>query len=63
MKLLRTEKYEAQLDGGRAYIYFDDFSDVLYIDDIEYADNPEELIDAELELLSRSSRAHASALL
>jgi len=56
MKLLETEKYEAQLQGSQVFIYFDGYSDVLHIENIEQSQNPEEKIEQELEYLSQSSR-------
>ena len=57
MKLIETEKYEAQLQGDQVFIYFDGYSDVLQIENIEEATEPEEEIDRELELMARDSRA------
>ena len=62
MKLLETEKYTAQLLGDQVFIYFDEYSDVIFIENIENSQNPQEDIDRELELMARNSRT-ISALL
>lgn len=63
MKLIETNRYEAQLRGDQVFIYFENYSDVLNIDGIEEEENPQEVIDRELELMARDSHAIGALLM
>lgn len=56
MKLITiTDEIEAQLIGSQAFIYIDSSSEVLNIENIEFAKEPKSLIVSELEFNSRCS--------
>lgn len=55
MRVLQINDLEIHLQGDQAFIYSEQESEVLNIEDIEYIEEPERLIIDELQLKSRSS--------
>ena len=53
---------EAQLIGNSAYLYSDNYSDVIHIDEVEDREDAKELIVRELEFQDNSSFSSASKL-
>ena len=63
MRIIELEGLEIHLVGSQAFIYSDDDSDVLNIDNVEFLEDPKEQILDELRLKNRHSLMEQLSLL
>ena len=63
MRIIELEGLEIHLVGSQAFIYSDDDSDVLNIDNVEFLEDPQEQILDELRLKNKRSLMEQLSLL